>query len=189
MSVVIIDNQDSFTFNLYRYCQELGAKVVVLDSKVDTLDVIYTLAPSHLILSPGPGHPHDATLSLAVIEEFQACIPILGVCLGHQCLALAHGATIKPAKQICHGKTSFLTHHNRGLFRGLPTRMKVCRYHSLAIESQSLSNEFEISAFSDDFEIMAIKHRDYASYGVQFHPEACLSECGHQLLSNFLKIR
>lgn len=186
--IVLVDNQDSFTFNIYRYCQELSLTVEVIDSEKQSLEAIKNLNPTHLIISPGPGNPSDAKLSLQAINYYKEKIPILGICLGHQCLAFIYGAKIKQAKQIYHGKTSHVTHHQRKLFSGLPNPLKVCRYHSLAVDSSTLSQDFEISALTSSQEIMAINHRSLPLFGLQFHPEALLSECGHQLLSNFQKI-
>lgn len=186
--LVIIDNQDSFTFNLYRYALELGIKTTVIDSLKNTYQDILNLKPSHLIISPGPGHPKDATLSLECLEKLEKDIPILGICLGHQCLAYQNGAKINQAKSILHGKTSIIFHHQKRLFKNIPTPYQVTRYHSLAIKSSTLSQDFAIDAMDNDNEIMAISHKTHPRFGVQFHPEAVLSEYGHLLLSNFLKI-
>ncbi|KTD25694.1 anthranilate synthase component II [Legionella lansingensis] len=184
--LLIIDNYDSFTYNLVQYFQYLGQRVVVYKNDRITLEDIEHIAPSHLVISPGPNGPKDAGISLAVIEHFHAKIPILGICLGHQCLAHFFGASIIQASTIMHGKTSAIMHHKQGLFHDLPCPFQATRYHSLAIDTATLPSCFSIDAWADDT-IMAISHRQYPLFGLQFHPEAILSEYGLELLTNFLK--
>lgn len=188
----MIDNYDSFTFNLVHYFQALGQEVMVKRNDQITIKQISALAPQYIVISPGPCDPNSAGLSLAIIEKFKGEIPILGVCLGHQCIAQAFGATIKKAKKVMHGKTSLITHNNTGLFTGLNNPLKVTRYHSLIIDQATLVDDFEISAWTttkhDEIsEIMAIKHKTLPLVGVQFHPESILTEQGSLLLNNFLQ--
>lgn len=183
--LLIIDNYDSFTYNLAQYFQCLNQEVMVFTHDQIDIDTIQKLAPSHLVISPGPKGPNEAGISLRAIEYFYRDIPILGVCLGHQCLAHFFGAKIIPAPQIIHGKTSLITHHKQGLFRNLPNPFLATRYHSLAVDIETLPNCFAIDAWADDT-IMAISHRKYPLYGLQFHPEAILTEHGLQLLSHFV---
>ncbi|CEK11131.1 anthranilate synthase component II [Legionella hackeliae] len=184
--LLIIDNYDSFTYNLVQYFQSLNQEVLVFTNDRITLDEIQRLAPKHLVISPGPKGPQEAGISLDVIERFHQQIPILGICLGHQCLAYSFGASIVRAPTIMHGKTSSIVHHKHGMFRGLPSPFQATRYHSLAIDPSTLPPCFSIDAWADDT-IMAISHRQYPLYGLQFHPEAILSEHGLQLLSHFLE--
>lgn len=185
--VLIIDNYDSFTYNLVQYFQCLKQEVLVYTNDQITLDEIDALQPQHLVISPGPKGPQEAGISLAVIEAFHQKIPILGVCLGHQCLAFAFGAAIIQAPEIIHGKTSPVYHNEQGLFVNLPTPLQATRYHSLAIDPARLPNCFTIDAWADKT-IMAISHRNYPLFGVQFHPEAILSEYGLEILMNFLTV-
>lgn len=184
--LLIIDNYDSFTWNLYQYFCELGADVVVKRNDEITLGEIEQLAPQRLVISPGPCTPNEAGISLAAIRQFSGKIPLLGVCLGHQAIAQAFGATIVRAAQVMHGKTSDIVHNGQGVFRGLKNPLTVTRYHSLLIAPDTLPDEFEITAWTDKHEIMGIRHRALAIEGVQFHPESILSEQGHALLANFL---
>ncbi len=189
--LLLIDNYDSFTYNLYQYFCELGASVLVKRNDELQLSDIEQLAPSHLVISPGPCTPDEAGISLAAIACFADKIPILGVCLGHQALAQAFGGRIVRAREVMHGKTSVICHRQRGLFRGLKQPLTVTRYHSLVIDPASLADCFEITAWSERHaemdEIMGIRHLTLPLEGVQFHPESILSEQGHQLLNNFLK--
>ncbi|WED43893.1 anthranilate synthase component II [Legionella cardiaca] len=184
--LLIIDNYDSFTYNLVQYFQYLGQQVMVYANDNIDIRTIRQLAPQYLVISPGPKGPQEAGISLAVIEHFHQQIPILGVCLGHQCLAYSFGASIIQAPTIMHGKTSAILHHKQGLFRCLPSPFQATRYHSLAIDTKTLPSCFSIDAWADDT-IMAISHRQYPLYGLQFHPEAILSEHGLQLLTHFLE--
>jgi len=184
--LLLIDNYDSFTWNLYQYFCELGADVVVKRNDEITLAEIEQLAPQRLVISPGPCTPNEAGISLAAIRQFSGQIPLLGVCLGHQAIAQAFGATIVRASQVMHGKTSDIRHNGSGVFRGLKDPLTVTRYHSLVIDPNTLPDEFEVTAWTDKQEIMGIRHRSLAVEGVQFHPESILSEQGHALLANFL---
>ncbi|NDL64496.1 aminodeoxychorismate synthase component II [Acerihabitans arboris] len=189
--LLLIDNYDSFTYNLYQYFCELGAQVEVWRHDRLQLADIERMAPDRLVISPGPGTPDDAGISLAAIHHFAGKIPILGVCLGHQAIAQACGARIVRAAQVMHGKTSAITHDGRGVFAGLDVPLTVTRYHSLVVERASVPDCLEVTAWSlrDGAydEIMGIRHRTLPLEGVQFHPESVLSEQGHQLLANFLK--
>ena len=185
--LLLIDNYDSFTWNLYQYFCELGAEVLVKRNDELTLSEISALAPEHLVISPGPCTPTEAGISLAAITHFAGKLPILGVCLGHQAIAQAFGATIVRAEKVMHGKTSAISHNNTGVFSGLNNPLTVTRYHSLVIDPATLPACFEVTAWTDKQEIMGICHRELALEGVQFHPESILSEQGHQLLANFLK--
>lgn len=184
--LLLIDNYDSFTWNLYQYFCELGAEVVVKRNDELTLSDISALAPEKLVISPGPCTPTEAGISLAAIAHFAGQLPILGVCLGHQAIAQAFGATIVRAEKVMHGKTSAITHNNSGVFNGLNNPLTVTRYHSLVIDPATLPDCFDVTAWTDKQEIMGIRHRELELEGVQFHPESILSEQGHQLLANFL---
>ncbi len=190
--ILVIDNYDSFTYNLVQYLGELGVETrVVRNDSIDT-DAIDDIKPQRILISPGPGMPDSAGISLAVIERFAEHIPILGVCLGHQAIGQAFGGTISHAKRIMHGKTSQIHHTGIGLFTGIDSPFQATRYHSLVIEAESLPECLEMSAWTelDDHqqeEIMGIRHRSYPTVGVQFHPESILTEYGHKLLKNFLE--
>lgn len=188
--LLLIDNYDSFTYNLYQYFCELGAQVLVKRNDALTLADIETLAPTHLVISPGPCTPDDAGISLAAIRHFAGKLPILGVCLGHQAIGQAFGARVVRARQVMHGKTSLIQHSGNGVFNGLAMPLTVTRYHSLVIDPASLPVEFDVTAWTaregERDEIMGIRHRTLPLEGVQFHPESILSEQGHQLLQNFL---
>lgn len=184
--ILLIDNYDSFTWNLYQYFCELGAEVVVKRNDEITLAQIAALAPEKMVISPGPCTPDESGVSLEAIKHFAGRLPILGVCLGHQAIAQAFGARIVRAQKVMHGKTSPITHNGRGVFQGLNNPLTVTRYHSLLIDPPSLPACFEVTALSDTQEIMGIRHREWDLEGVQFHPESILSEQGHQLLANFL---
>ncbi|WP_145543266.1 aminodeoxychorismate synthase component II [Yersinia frederiksenii] len=189
--LLLIDNYDSFTYNLYQYFCELGAEVIVKRNDKIQLTDIEKLSPSHLVISPGPCTPNEAGISLAAIHHFAGKLPILGVCLGHQALGQAFGARIVRARQVMHGKTTAICHTGQGVFRGLNQPLTVTRYHSLVIAPDSLPDCFELTAWTENDgvmdEIMGIRHRTLPLEGVQFHPESILSEQGHQLLDNFLK--
>ncbi|WP_255555549.1 aminodeoxychorismate synthase component II [Enterovibrio paralichthyis] len=188
--LLIIDNYDSFTYNLYQYFCQLGAEVEVHRNDAITIADIEAMAPSHLVISPGPCTPDDAGISLEVIEHFAGKLPILGVCLGHQAMAQVFGANVVRARQVMHGKTSPVIHKDTGVFRGLNNPLTVTRYHSLVVEAASLPDCFEVTAWTErdgQFdEIMGIRHKTLALEGVQFHPESILTEQGHALLNNFL---
>ncbi len=187
----MIDNYDSFTFNLVHYFQALGQEVSVFRHDEIDIAAIEQLKPEFIVISPGPGDPDEAGISLAVVKEFSGKTPLLGVCLGHQCIAQHFGATVKKAQRLMHGKTSLITHNAKGLFHQLKQPLQVTRYHSLIVDEQTLSDDFIISAYSSDChqskkEIMAMEHKYLPIYSVQFHPEAILTEQGHHLLQNFL---
>lgn len=185
--ILLIDNFDSFTFNLYQYLGELGEKAAVYRNNQLTLEEIAKLQPRGIILSPGPGVPKDAGICIEVIQRFYQDIPILGICLGHQAIGAAFGGVVKRANLIKHGKTSLIEHNGKGLFKDLPSPLEVMRYHSLIIEQESLPNELECTAISvEDREVMAIKHQNYPLYGLQFHPESIGTPTGKQLIANFL---
>ena len=187
--LLLIDNYDSFTYNLAQYLGELGAEVNVYRNDALTLEQIAAWRPERIVISPGPCTPTQAGISVPLIQRFAGRIPILGVCLGHQAIGQAFGGRIVRALHVMHGKLSVVTHDGRGVFTSLPSEVTVTRYHSLAIERKSLPGCLEISATSDDGEIMGVRHRELAVEGVQFHPEAILTEHGHELLRNFLDDR
>ena len=184
--LLMIDNYDSFTYNLVQYFSELGEKVAVYRNDEITLDKIAQLNPERIVISPGPCTPNEAGISLAVINQFSQNIPVLGVCLGHQSIGQAFGGRVVHAKQLMHGKTSPIFHHDTGVFRGVPNPFTATRYHSLVVERATLPECLEITAWTEDGEIMGIRHKTLAIEGNQFHPESILSEQGHQMLENFL---
>ena len=184
--LLMIDNYDSFTYNLVQYFGELGVAVEVFRNDAITLEEIGRIAPDWLVISPGPCTPAEAGISVEAIRTFAGKIPLLGVCLGHQCIGAAFGARIVRARQLMHGKTSAVRHTSAGVFRNLSNPLTCTRYHSLAIERQSVPECLELTAWTDDDEIMGVRHRTLAVEGVQFHPESILSEQGHALLQNFL---
>ncbi|WOR30417.1 aminodeoxychorismate synthase component 2 [Citrobacter portucalensis] len=184
--ILLIDNYDSFTWNLYQYFCELGADVLVRRNDDLTLAQINVLNPQKIVISPGPCTPDDAGISLDVIRHFAGKLPLLGVCLGHQAMAQAFGASVVRAAKVMHGKTSPITHNGQGVFQGLANPLTVTRYHSLVVAPETLPECFEVTAWSETLEIMGIRHREWDMEGVQFHPESILSEQGHQLLANFL---
>ena len=189
MKLLMIDNYDSFTYNLVQYFGELGAEVLVHRNDEISLADIEGLKPSHLVVSPGPCSPAEAGISVAAIQYFAGKLPILGVCLGHQSIGAAFGGRIIRAQQLMHGKTSVIHTTQQGVFADLPKDYTVNRYHSLSIERSSCPAELEITAWTDDGEIMGVRHRSLAIEGVQFHPESILTEHGHALLNNFLKMQ
>jgi len=184
--LLMIDNYDSFTFNLVQYLGELGEEVLVKRNDEITIAEIERLAPARIVISPGPCSPNEAGISLAAIERFAGKIPLLGVCLGHQAIGQAFGGRIVHAKTLMHGKTSQLTHTGAGVFSQLPSPFRATRYHSLVIERDSCPDCFEVTAWTDDGEIMGVRHKSMPLEGVQFHPESIMTEHGHQLLGNFL---
>jgi len=185
--LLMIDNYDSFTYNLVQYLGELGEDVEVVRNDAITLEDVARLAPARIVVSPGPCTPDEAGISVSLVREFAGRIPILGVCLGHQSIGQAFGARIGHARTLMHGKVSAIHHRGLGVFRGLPEGFGATRYHSLAIERESLPDCLEITAETDDGEIMGVRHRELAVEGVQFHPESVLSDHGHALLGNFLQ--
>jgi anthranilate synthase component II len=186
--LLLVDNYDSFTYNLYQYLAELGADVLVRrNDALSVLDVT-RLAPERIVISPGPGAPAGAGVSVDLIRELGGQVPILGVCLGHQCIGEAYGGRIVRAPELRHGKASAVRHDGRGVVAGLADPFQAIRYHSLVVERQSLPDCLEVSAWTDDGLIMGLRHRELAVEGVQFHPESVLTEGGHRLLANFLGI-
>ncbi|HEX8874796.1 MAG TPA: aminodeoxychorismate/anthranilate synthase component II [Nitrosospira sp.] len=184
--LLMIDNYDSFTYNLVQYFSELGEEVTVFRNDEIEVDEIKRIKPARIVISPGPCTPSQAGISIPLIERCHGTIPILGVCLGHQSIGQAFGGRIVHAGQVMHGKTSPIFHDNTGLFRGLPNPFHATRYHSLVIERGSLPDCLEITAWTEEGEIMGVRHKTLAIEGVQFHPESILTEHGHKLLANFL---
>lgn len=185
--LLMIDNYDSFTYNLVQYLGELGEEVVVYRNDEISLDEIARRQPSRIVVSPGPCTPNEAGISVPLIQRFAGAIPVLGVCLGHQSIGQAFGGKIVHAKQLMHGKTSAIFHRDAGVFKTLPRPFQATRYHSLVIERESLPECLEITAWTDDGEIMGVRHKSLPVEGVQFHPESILTEHGHRLLRNFLE--
>ena len=188
----MLDNYDSFTYNLVQYLQSLGAEVKVVRNDAMTVDEIAKLAPERIVISPGPCTPNEAGVSLEIIERLGANTPILGVCLGHQSIGQAYGGHVIRAGRIMHGKTSRIRHEGKGVFAGLPDAYEATRYHSLVVERSSLPEALEVTAWTENEdgsfeEIMGLRHREYPVEGVQFHPESILTEHGHALLKNFLE--
>ena len=184
--LLLIDNYDSFTYNLAQYFGELGCELVIKRNDEISLDEIAALAPKHVCISPGPCTPREAGISKDIVLRFGSKIPILGVCLGHQCIAEAYGAKIMRASTLMHGKSSTIRHNGRGLFTDLPAPFEAGRYHSLVVEPSSVPACLEIIAESEDGEIMALRHREFPVYGVQFHPESILTRNGKKILARFL---
>ena len=184
--LLMIDNYDSFTYNLVQYLSEIGQEVKVYRNDKITIEEVNKLNPKYIVISPGPCTPNEAGISLELINSFKGKVPILGVCLGHQSIGQAFGGKIIHAQTIMHGKTSQIFHENTGVFNGIKSPITATRYHSLVIDKKSLPDCFDITAWTDDNEIMGIKHKDLPIEGVQFHPESILSEYGHDLLKNFL---
>jgi para-aminobenzoate synthetase component 2 len=187
--ILIVDNYDSFVFNIVRYCQELGSDTLVRRNDAVALSDIESLKPKQIILSPGPCGPHEAGLSLDIIRRFSGKIPILGICLGHQCIGEAFGGTITRAKRPMHGLSSAIEHDGTGIFKGLPNRFKAGRYHSLIVALKPYENSaLRVTARSEDGEIMGVQHKHHPTFGVQFHPESILTEYGHELIGNFVNL-
>lgn len=188
--ILMIDNYDSFTYNLVQYLGELGQDLKVVRNDQIDVGTIRKMKPSHIVISPGPGHPAEAGVSVDVIKAFAGKIPILGVCLGHQAMCHAFGGNVTRAKRLMHGKTSEILHDNKGVFAGLPQKFLATRYHSLLAEPASIKKQFIVSAKTDRGEVMGVRHKKYkALEGVQFHPESILTEGGKTILANFLKMR
>ena len=185
--LLMIDNYDSFTFNLVQYLGELGEQVHTVRNDAIGVDEIDALDPQRIVISPGPGLPDGAGVSLEVIRRYAGRIPILGVCLGHQAIGQHFGGQVVRAGRVMHGKADQLEHRGQGLFTGLPSRYQVIRYHSLVVAREALPDCLEVTAWTDDGEIMGLQHREFPVYGVQFHPESIASEHGHRLLANFLR--
>ena len=188
MTVVVIDNYDSFTYNLVQYLGELGAKISVFRNDQVTPEEIETLHPSHIVISPGPGKPEDGGVSNEVIQHFSPAVPVLGVCLGHQCIGHVFGGKIRRAPRLMHGKTSPIYHTGIGILEGIPNPFTATRYHSLIVE-EPLPDVLEVIAFTSEGEVMGLRHRQHQTIGVQFHPESILTVDGKQLLSNFLALQ
>jgi anthranilate synthase/aminodeoxychorismate synthase-like glutamine amidotransferase len=184
----MIDNYDSFTYNLYQYLSELGADVVTIRNDKTTLEEISSMSPDGIIISPGPCTPREAGISNQVIKSFGSHLPILGVCLGHQCIGDVYGATVDRANEIRHGKTSMVNHNGTGILTGLPNPFEAIRYHSLAVYEDSIPDCLEITAWTAEGIIMGLRHKQYPVEGVQFHPESILTPVGHDLLKNFLNL-
>ena len=185
--LIVIDNYDSFTYNLVQYLGELGAELRVFRNDAITVEEIEALGPSHIVISPGPGEPKDAGISNEVIYQLGPHIPTLGVCLGHQCIGEVFGGVIQRAPRLMHGKTSHIYHYGDDLFEGTPSPFEATRYHSLIVD-EPLPEELEITAFTKAGELMGLRHKQYPIYGVQFHPESILTKPGKQILRNFLSI-
>ena len=187
--ILVIDNYDSFTYNLVQYLGELGAKLSVRRNDEIDIGEIEALRPSHIVLSPGPCTPNEAGVTLPVIERLAAKVPILGVCLGHQAIGQAFGGKVVRAGQVMHGKVSRISHDRRGVFSGIPDDFVATRYHSLVVERSTVPACLEVTARSEDGEIMGLRHRSLPVEGVQFHPEAMLTEHGHKMLQNFIELK
>jgi len=188
MRLLVIDNYDSFTYNLVQFLGDLGAHSSVYRNDKISLDEIEKLAPEAIVLSPGPATPNDAGICLALIDRFKSTTPILGVCLGHQAIGQAMGGDVIRAPKLMHGKTSKINHTGKGVFRGLNSGFEATRYHSLIVDSATLPTDLEITASSDDGLVMGMQHKSFPLHGVQFHPESIASENGHALLQNFLNL-
>ena len=184
--ILLIDNYDSFTYNLYQYLSELGAEVQVARNDAINLEDIQAVAPEKIVISPGPCTPREAGISNDIIRHFGPKTPILGVCLGHQCIGDAYGATVGPAGEIMHGKMSLVHHDGKGVFQGLPNPLEAIRYHSLAIYRETLPPELEVTAWTDSGVVMGVRHKMYPVEGVQFHPESIMTQAGKELLRNWL---
>jgi anthranilate synthase/aminodeoxychorismate synthase-like glutamine amidotransferase len=186
--ILMIDNYDSFTYNLVQYLKQIGEDVVVKRNDAVSVDEIAVMAPQAIVISPGPGRPASAGISLAAIQRFSGTIPILGVCLGHQSIARAFGGRVVAAKRLMHGKTSAITGDGKGVFAGIKQHFQAMRYHSLAVEKESLPDCLAVTATSEDGEIMGLRHRSHTTEGIQFHPESIMTPLGKRLLRNFIKI-
>ena len=186
--LLMIDNYDSFTYNLVQYLGELGESLKVFRNDKISIAQIKRLKPKRIVISPGPGTPSDAGISKEVIREFSGKIPILGVCLGHQCIGEVYGGKIIQAKRLMHGKTSSIYHNAKGIFKGIPNPFEATRYHSLLVEKKTFPDALEITAWTKENEVMGLQHTRYPLYGVQFHPESILTKVGKDILKNFLKI-
>jgi anthranilate synthase/aminodeoxychorismate synthase-like glutamine amidotransferase len=186
--LVMIDNFDSFTYNLYQHLMQMGAEVRVARNNSLTVEELEALSPRGLVISPGPGRPEDAGITVPAIERFSGRIPILGVCLGHQAIALAFGGRVVPARRLMHGKTSAVTSDGRELFKGVQSPFQAMRYHSLAVAREPLPSCLEVTAEDEDGEIMGLRHRRHPTEGLQFHPESIMTAVGKRLLRNFLKM-
>lgn len=187
--ILLIDNYDSFTYNLYQYLSELGAEVNVVRNDLISLESIDEMTPEKIVISPGPCKPEKAGMSNEIIRRFGGMIPILGVCLGHQCVGHSFGAVVGPAGEIMHGKMSFIHHDGKGIFQGLPNPFEAIRYHSLAVRRDGLPDDLEVTAWTDNGLIMGIRHKTKPIEGIQFHPESIMTTIGRDILRNFLEIQ
>jgi len=187
--ILFIDNYDSFTYNLVQYIGTRTRELKIVRPDETSLEQIEEMHPDRIVISPGPGHPRDATLSIAVIRKFHQTIPILGVCLGHQCIAEAFGGVVKSAEHLVHGKISDVYHRSKGILRGLPNPFPATRYHSLIVAEESLPAELEVVAYTSDGELMGLLHKSAPLYGLQFHPESILTSDGMQIINNFLEVK
>lgn len=186
--ILLIDNYDSFTYNLYQYLSELGESVRVYRNDKLTLEEAWRLKPARVVISPGPGRPEDGGISLEMILDFGKSVPVLGVCLGHQCIGQAFGGRVIRAKKLMHGKTSMISHDGKKLFKGIENPFTATRYHSLIVEEKSLPDCLEITARADSGEIMGLRHKKHRIEGIQFHPESILTQAGKKILKNFLDL-
>ena len=186
--ILVIDNYDSFTYNLVQYLSELGEKLVVYRNDKISIEEIKGLKPSHIVISPGPGRPNEAGISEKVIKEFGPSVPLLGVCLGHQAIGEVFGGNVVRADKLMHGKTSMIYHDDNLIFKGLPDPFEATRYHSLIVEKKSLPDSLQVTAWTRDEEIMGVAHKKFPIWGVQFHPESILTKEGKQLLKNFINM-
>ena len=184
--ILLIDNYDSFTYNLYQYMGIFNPDIIVKRNDEITIEDIKEMNPEKIVLSPGPKSPKEAGICMDVVKEFTGKLPMLGICLGHQCIGEAFGATVSYAKKICHGKQSLINHDGTGLFKGIDSPIKIARYHSLAIVKETVPDCLIVTATTDDGEIMAIRHRDYDITGLQFHPESIYTEHGKKIIENFV---
>ena len=185
--ILLIDNYDSFTYNLFQLLSELGASIHVVRNDKVSLQDISTLSPKRIVISPGPCTPHEAGMSSDIVKRFGDKVPILGICLGHQCIAEAYGGTVGYAGEIVHGKTSIIHHDGKGIFHNLPSPIEEIRYHSLAVYKDSLPPQLEVTAWTDNGVVMGLRHKEYPVEGIQFHPESVMTQHGKQLLKNFLE--
>ncbi|MDL1901147.1 aminodeoxychorismate/anthranilate synthase component II [Anaerolineae bacterium CFX9] len=186
--ILVIDNYDSFTYNIVQYLGELGAEIQVARNDQISLDEIRIMAPSRILISPGPGDPNDSGVSLDIFRELAPSTPIFGVCLGHQCIGQVYGGVVRRAARLMHGKTSLIYHQGDPMFNGLPNPFEATRYHSLIVEPETLPDVLRVTAVTDQDEIMGLRHREFPVYGVQFHPESILTPHGKQILQNFLDV-
>ena len=186
--LLLIDNYDSFTYNLYQFLSELGADVEVVRNDAVTLEAVEAMAPERIVISPGPCTPAEAGISTELVSRFGERLPVLGVCLGHQCIGAAYGAKVVGAGEIMHGKTSMISHDGKGVFEGLPDPFQGIRYHSLAIDPETTTDVLEVTAWSESGVIMGVRHREFPVEGIQFHPESIMTQNGKDLLRNFLRM-
>lgn len=185
--ILLIDNYDSFTYNLYQYLCELGADVKVVRNDEITIEEVREMAPEKIVVSPGPKTPDKAGISAEVVKEFGTTIPMLGVCLGHQCIGYAYGGKVAGAGEIMHGKTSQIFHDGQGVYKGLPNPFEAIRYHSLAVYKEDLPDDLKVTAWTEEGVIMGVRHKKHPVEGIQFHPESIMTKVGHDLLRNFLQ--